>query len=85
MAGSVVLLDTSVLIDYFRKKDKASTLLHELALSDAVMKLSVITEYEFLLAPRLSSIHIGTKCWSIWRYFHLPHVKCGWPLCFKAD
>ncbi len=44
-----MLLDTSVLIDYFRKKDKASTLLHELALSDAVMKLSVITEYEIFV------------------------------------
>ena len=46
MAGPVVLVDTSVLIDYFRKKDKNKTLLRELALGNFSLKISVITEYE---------------------------------------
>jgi predicted nucleic acid-binding protein len=46
MAGPVVLVDTSVLIEYFRKKDKSRTLLRKLALEDHSLVLSVITEFE---------------------------------------
>ena len=46
MAGPLVLVDTSVLIDYFRRKDKGRTLLHQLAEDGCTLKLSVITEYE---------------------------------------
>ncbi|MCB0759201.1 MAG: type II toxin-antitoxin system VapC family toxin [Flavobacteriales bacterium] len=46
MAGPVVLVDTSVLIDYFRRKDKGRALLHKLAEDGCTLKLSVITEFE---------------------------------------
>lgn len=46
MAGQVVLLDTSVLIDYFRKTDKARTVLHKLAQEGGELRISVITEFE---------------------------------------
>ncbi len=46
MAGPIVLVDTSVLIDYFRKKDKSRTLLHKLAEENCGLRISVITEYE---------------------------------------
>ncbi|MEB2341212.1 MAG: type II toxin-antitoxin system VapC family toxin [Flavobacteriia bacterium] len=39
-------MDTSVLIAYFRKKDKSRTLLRKLALEDHSLVLSVITEFE---------------------------------------
>ncbi len=41
-----MLVDTSVLIDYFRRKDKGRTLIHKLAEDGCTLKLSVITEYE---------------------------------------
>ncbi|MCL4281783.1 MAG: type II toxin-antitoxin system VapC family toxin [Flavobacteriales bacterium] len=46
MAGEVVLLDTSVLIDYYRKKDKQRT--HWLALVRAGhhFAISAVTKYE---------------------------------------
>jgi len=52
MANTLVLLDTSILIDYFRKKDKAKTRLYELSdLYDGFV-ISAITEFE---------IYSGTK------------------------
>jgi len=46
MANTLVLLDTSILIDYFRKKDKAKTRLYELSdLYDGFV-ISAITEFE---------------------------------------
>ena len=46
MAGKVVLADTSVLIDYFRKTDKSKTQLIALLDADYTFCISVITEYE---------------------------------------
>jgi len=46
MANDIVLLDTSVLIDYFRKKDKSNTRLFQLADIFSVFCISSITEYE---------------------------------------
>lgn len=46
MENKVVLLDTSVLIDYFRKKDKSKTRFLQIADHFSAFKISVITEYE---------------------------------------
>ncbi len=46
MAGSVILVDTSVLIDYFRKKEKHRSVLHGLAEAGHALRISVVTEYE---------------------------------------
>lgn len=46
MAKEVVLVDPSVLIDYFRKSEKSKTRLRSLALAGHPLCISVITEYE---------------------------------------
>lgn len=46
MARPVVLLDTSVLIEYFRKKDKADTVLFGHMRSGTGLRISAVTEYE---------------------------------------
>ncbi len=46
MAQPVVLLDTSVLIEYFRKKDKTATVLFQHMRSGSDLRISSITEYE---------------------------------------
>ena len=42
-----VLVDTSILIDYFRKKNKEKTYLWTLTNSDSKLCISVLTEFEF--------------------------------------
>ena len=46
MAGKVVLADTSVLIDFFRKSDKANSFLIGLVKQDYSFCISAITEFE---------------------------------------
>jgi len=46
MARRIVLLDTSILIDYFRKKDKTKTMFYQLADDFDEYKISAVTEYE---------------------------------------
>lgn len=46
MAQEIILLDTSVLIDYFRKKDKSKTYLFKLANTYNFFAISSITEFE---------------------------------------
>jgi len=46
MAGKIVLADTSILIDYFRKTDKSKSRLIKLLDADYTFCISVITEYE---------------------------------------
>lgn len=47
MENSVILLDTSILIDYFRKEKKDKTILYNLS-QDYNFSISSITEFEFL-------------------------------------
>lgn len=56
MAGPVVLVDTSVLIDYFRRKDKGRALLHKLAEDGCTLKLSVITEFEVYVGATMDQL-----------------------------
>lgn len=49
MAGKVVLVDTFILIDFFRKTDKTKTQLIKLVDSGYLFATSVITEYEIFV------------------------------------
>lgn len=46
MAQQIVLIDTSILIDFFRKKDKAKTSFYHLSHLYNEFSISSITEYE---------------------------------------
>lgn len=46
MADHIVMVDTSILIDYFRKKDKSKTRLFELSHKFKNLCISSITEFE---------------------------------------
>jgi predicted nucleic acid-binding protein len=47
MAGKIICLDTSILIDYFRKKNKRKTFFFKLA-REYSFAISVITKFEIL-------------------------------------
>jgi predicted nucleic acid-binding protein len=46
MENKIICLDTSVLIDYYRKKDKSKTLFYKLTEQYSVFAVSAVTEYE---------------------------------------
>ena len=46
MENAVICLDTSVLIDYYRKKDKSKSLFFRLTEKYSVFAVSAVTEYE---------------------------------------
>ncbi|MEA5257422.1 type II toxin-antitoxin system VapC family toxin [Arcicella aquatica] len=45
----MILIDTSILIDYFRKQHKSKTLLFKLFSENESLAISVITKYELLI------------------------------------
>lgn len=46
MESKLICLDTSVLIDYFRKTKKSNSFLYELTEQYALFAVSIITQYE---------------------------------------
>jgi tRNA(fMet)-specific endonuclease VapC len=48
----LICLDTSVLIDFFRKKDKSKSFFFELTKKYKLFSVSVITEYEILVGSK---------------------------------
>ena len=46
MESEIICLDTSILIDFFRKKKKENSIFYQLAQKHDVFAVSVITEYE---------------------------------------
>ena len=46
MENEIICLDTSILIDFFRKKKKENSVLYELSQKYVMFATSVITEYE---------------------------------------
>ncbi len=44
----MILLDTSILIDYFRKKNKEKTILYHLFSEEEDLAISVIPKYELM-------------------------------------
>ena len=55
MEDSRVLIDTSVVIDHFRKKNKQKSLLYELA-KENLLFLSAISKFEFLVGAKRTQI-----------------------------
>ncbi|ANI88917.1 twitching motility protein PilT [Arachidicoccus ginsenosidimutans] len=49
MADEMICIDTSVLIDYYRKQHKSKTLFHQLSLQHSNFAVSAITQYEILV------------------------------------
>ena len=49
MESTMICLDTSVLIDYYRKKDKSKSLFFKLTERYTLFAVSAITEYELYL------------------------------------
>ncbi len=49
MEGELICLDTSILIDYFRKTDKSNSFLYQLAKEHDLFAVSAITEYEIYI------------------------------------
>ena len=49
MENTLICLDTSVLIDYYRKKDKSKSLFFKLTERYTLFAISAITEYELYL------------------------------------
>jgi len=49
MENTIICLDTSVLIDYYRKKDKSKSLFFRLTEKYSVFTVSAVTEYELYL------------------------------------
>ncbi len=56
MAREVILVDTSVLIDYFRKTEKERTMLSKLALAGHPLCISAITEFEVYVGARIEQL-----------------------------
>ncbi len=52
MAKEIICLDTSVLIDYFRKTNKANAFFEVLYMENYAFAASVVTEYEVLCGLR---------------------------------
>lgn len=61
MENTLICLDTSVLIDYYRKKDKSKSLFFKLTERYALFAVSAITEYELYLGTRKNKISFGTN------------------------
>jgi predicted nucleic acid-binding protein len=49
MENQIVCLDTSILIDYYRKKDKTKTLFYNLTNHYSIFAVSAISEYELYI------------------------------------
>nr|MBZ1359024.1 PIN domain-containing protein [Dyadobacter fermentans] len=59
MAKELVLVDTSILIDFFRKSDKANSRLMKLVTGDAHFCISAITEFEIYTGTTKSDRLLG--------------------------
>jgi predicted nucleic acid-binding protein len=55
LEDSRILIDTSVVIDHFRKKNKQKSLLYELA-KENILFLSAISKFEFLVGAKRTQI-----------------------------
>ncbi len=49
METGLICIDTSILIDFYRKKDKTKSFFYELTKTYNLFAISVITEYEILI------------------------------------
>ncbi|RYY27519.1 MAG: type II toxin-antitoxin system VapC family toxin [Sphingobacteriaceae bacterium] len=56
MENEIILIDTSILIDYFRKSDKANSKFVQLTLQGYSFQMSAITEYEIYVGATPAQI-----------------------------
>lgn len=59
MANKIVLADTSILIDLFRKSDKENSRFVKLALEGYEFQISAITDTEFIQVRMHHNYHFG--------------------------
>lgn len=52
MAEKIILIDTSILIDFYRKKDKTKSFFYQLTNSYKLFAVSIITEYEVMIGNK---------------------------------
>lgn len=57
MADKIILVDTSILIDLFRKTDKTNSTLVALVREGYAYCISAVTEYEIYTGALLGQIH----------------------------
>ena len=60
-----ILIDTSVVIDHFRKKNKHKSLLYELA-KENILFLSAISKFEFLVGAKPKQIRKRSQVQDFW-------------------
>ena len=56
MEKEIILLDTGILIEYFRKKDKSKSILYQLSQGHYEFKVASISQYEVLLGSNESQM-----------------------------
>lgn len=56
MAGKIILVDTSILIDFFRKTDKNNSVLLSLVRQGYTYCISAVTEYEIYTGALLGQV-----------------------------
>lgn len=56
MADEIILLDTSILIDYYRKSDKANLILFLLTQKEYQFAISVVTKYEIYAGATVNQL-----------------------------
>ena len=61
MEDKLILIDTSILIDFFRKTDKANSTLLNLVRKGFTFKISAITIYEIYVGANLSQTDFWDK------------------------
>jgi tRNA(fMet)-specific endonuclease VapC len=62
MENEVVLLDTSILIEYYRKKDKSKSTLFHLLQNHSIFAVSAVTHFEIYTGT-------GNEQLSFWNTF----------------
>ena len=61
MENKLVLVDTSILIDFFRKTDKENSMLVKLVKQDYIYCISAVTEYEIYTGTTLAQEEFWKK------------------------
>jgi tRNA(fMet)-specific endonuclease VapC len=56
MENELILLDTSVLIDFYRKQNKSKSLFYKLSLKHQNFGISVVTKYEILIGSKSDKV-----------------------------
>lgn len=64
MEAKIVLVDTSVLIDYFRKSEKSNSIWYNFGPTRFTCCISAVTEFEILTGASESQL----KFWSKYRW-----------------